>query len=336
MKYIQYVWDFLCIVYTYTEPFQIDSRKRTLKPRAVTVRAFVPGHITGLFRIHNSAPDPLHCGSTGAGFSVSLGITTSVRIEQGNSLQTDVEYNRERIDAPVTTTVVRTMAEQYGCTFSAHIQHQSNLPIGVGFGASGAGALGTALALGKLLDARLTPTEAAGFAHSADVVNHTGLGDVIGQFEGGVEVRILPGAPGIGRIVHVPYDESTQVVLAGGRGLKAKRAALVEVSWHERINRVAGELVEEMKANPSVSRFIDCSRRFADATGLATERVRSALNGLDSAGLDQSGMVMLGDSVFCFCDKESTKAAREILSLEWNTQEVMVTTIEGKGGHLIQ
>ncbi len=309
--------------------------KRAPTPSAIAIRAFVPGHITGLFRIHDSAPDTLHCGSTGAGFSVSLGTTTSVRTEEGNSLQVEVEYNGKRIDAPVTTTVVMTMAEQYECKFPVHIQHQSDLPIGVGFGASGAGALGTALALGKMMDPKMTPAKAAGFAHSAEVVNHTGLGDVIGQFEGGVEVRVLPGAPGIGRIVHVPYDHSMQVALAGGHGLKAKRAALVDAEWHERINRVAGDLIEEMKANPSILRFIDCSRRFADTTGLATERVRSTLKRLDSAGLDQSGMVMLGDSVFCFCGEENSSAATEILSQEWNTEEVMVTSVAAKGGHVL-
>ncbi|RDE14660.1 MAG: hypothetical protein C4K47_03840 [Candidatus Thorarchaeota archaeon] len=305
-------------------------------PKATAVRAFVPGHITGLFRIHDSAPDTLHCGSTGAGFSVSLGTTTSVGIQESDSLRIDVEYNGARIDAPVTTTVVRTMVEQYGGAFSVHVQHQSNLPIGVGFGASGAGALGAAFSLGMTLDPDMTPTQAAGFAHSAEVVNHTGLGDVIGQFEGGVEIRVLPGAPGIGRIIRVPYDKSIQVVLAGGHGLKAKRAALVDVTWRERINRVAGNLIEEMKASPSISRFIDCSRHFAEATGLATERVRSALNRLDSNGLNQSGMVMLGDSVFCFCDKESTSVATEILMQGWDAYEIMVTTVAAKGGRLIR
>jgi len=295
----------------------------------------VPGHITGLFRIHDDAADPLHRGSTGAGFSVSIGTTTSVTIEESSSLETRVEYNRQPMEAPVTTTVVRTMAENHRRTFAAHVEHESHLPIGVGFGASGAGALGTALALGKILDARMTPVKAAGFAHSADVLNHTGLGDVIGQFEGGVEVRVAPGAPGIGKIVHVPYNKSMQVVLSGGTGLKPKRAALVDASWRERINRVAEDLIEAMKANLSITNFVNCSRRFADATGLATDRVRSTLNRLDSAGLDQSGMVMLGDSVFCFCDKDNNTDARDILSLQWETQEIVVTTIATKGGHLI-
>jgi len=196
--------------------------------------------------------------------------------------------------------------------------------------------LGTAFALGKLLDPRIASIRAAGFAHSAEIMNHTGLGDVIGQFEGGFEVRILPGAPGIGKILHVPYDKEMQVVLAGGRGLKAKRVALVDGSWHERINRVAQNLIESIKASPTVSNFISCSRRFADATGLVTDRVRSTLSRLDSSGLHQSGMVMLGDSIFCFCDKENTTAAKDILSSEWEPQEVMVTAIAAKGGHLVR
>jgi len=298
-------------------------------------RAFAPGHITGLFRIHDSSKEPLYSGSTGAGFSVLAGTTTTVSLLESKSLDMVVEYNKKRIDAPVTTTVVRTLAEQYDQTFSAHIEHESSIPIGVGFGASGAGALSTALALGRLLDPKMTRSRAAGFAHCAEVVNHTGLGDVIGQFKGGVEVRTHPGAPGIGRIVSIPYDKELRVVLAGGEGLNAKRAALTDAAWHDRINQAADKLVESVETHRSLSMLVACSRRFAEAAGFATARVTSGLDMLDSAGLGLSAQVMLGDSIFCFCTEETTGTAVSILSNLWEPHEVMVTSVAAKGGQVI-
>jgi len=298
-------------------------------------RAFAPGHITGLFRIHDSTKEPLYTGSTGAGFSVLAGTLTTVSLLESKSLDIVVEYNKKLIDAPVTTMVARTLAEKYDQIFRARIEHESSIPIGVGFGASGAGALSTALALGRLLDPKMSRSSAAGFAHCAEVVNHTGLGDVIGQFKGGVEVRTHPGAPGIGRIVSIPYDDQIRVVLAGGQGLKAKKAALTDAAWHDKINRAADKLVESVAGHRSISTFVDCSRRFAEAAGLATDRVTSGLNMLDSAGLGLSAQVMLGDSVFCFCTEEGTGSAVDILSKLWEPHEVIVTSISAKGGQVI-
>ena len=102
------------------------------------------------------------------------------------------------------------------------VTHKSSLPSGVGFGASGAGALGTALALGHLLDSSMSETTAATYAHCAEVENYTGLGDVIAQTLGGIEIRKHPGAPGVGKVLNIPMDESQTVVLAGAPGLKTR------------------------------------------------------------------------------------------------------------------
>ena len=111
-----------------------------------TARAFVPGHITGLFRIHDTHSDPLRRGSRGAGFSISAGTLTTVTANEHQEPGITTIYNGQKIDALVTRTVVEKLSEAYGVALSVEVTHQSDLPIGVGFGASGAGALGTALA----------------------------------------------------------------------------------------------------------------------------------------------------------------------------------------------
>ncbi|MHA1480061.1 MAG: pantoate kinase, partial [Candidatus Thorarchaeota archaeon] len=289
----------------------------TLTIREKTAHTFVPGHITGLFRIHDGHENPLYRGSTGAGFSVSVGTKTSVTITEHPTLETEVEYNEQKIDGPITRTVVKRLSEIYGMPFKAKVIHQSSLPIGVGFGASGAGALGTALAICSIIDSDLTNDEIAQHAHYSDVINHAGLGDVIAQTVGGLEIRTHPGAPGIGKVTNVNYPQSIRVVLAGATGLDTKDVLTDPVS-REKINIAGDSLVSKLIVNPTLNHFIECSRMFANITGLMTERVKSALRNLDELGFNRSSMVMLGDSVFCFCENDSVPNVTSILSQFWD------------------
>ena len=92
---------------------------------------------------------------------------------------------------------------------------------------------------------------------------------------------------------------------------------------------------EQIIDNPSLDTFISCSREFTKAIGLYTERVNAALHDLDDSGLNQSSMVMLGDSVFCFCNEEQSKTAIGILTKYWNISQVQVTSISKDGGRLV-
>ena len=96
-----------------------------------SARAFVPGHITGLFRIFDENSNPLQCGSTGAGFSVEVGTYTTVSITEHKSLDITTIYNDRHVNAEVTKTVVRRLAEEYERTFKIVVKHESSLPSGV-------------------------------------------------------------------------------------------------------------------------------------------------------------------------------------------------------------
>jgi len=300
----------------------------------LVARAFVPGHITGVFRIYDDSADPLLRGSTGAGFCVKIGTITTVRVKDHSTLKVSTRYNGTRIDAQVTSTVVRLLAEECGRTIRVDVDHESSLPSGVGFGASGAGALGTAIALGHILDEDLAFSTIASFAHEAEVLNHTGLGDVIAQTKGGTEMRVRAGAPHIGALIGFPYDEDVTVVLAGAPGLQT-REVLTDPESRRRINEIGTVLVDRLEQNPSFDTFIECSREFSDAIDLKTPRVRKALGELENNGLVQSSMVMLGDSVFCFCNSTQVEDTRSILSKYWAQPEIFVTGIEERGGRLM-
>ncbi|MHA3963358.1 MAG: pantoate kinase [Candidatus Thorarchaeota archaeon SMTZ1-45] len=299
-----------------------------------TAKAFVPGHITGIFRIFDEYDDPLRCGSMGAGFSVTIGTVTSVSVVDHPTLEITTEYNKQSVDAKVTKTVVQRLAEEYERTLRVHVEHDSSLIIGAGFGASGAGALGTALAFSHLLDHDIEYEKAAGFAHTAEIMNHTGLGDVLAQTVGGIEVRLQAGGPGIGKIKRIEHQDALQAVLAGAPGLETSKV-LTNPSSRARINSIGDRLVSRIIDDPRIEILIECSREFSEKIGLRTTRVEQALANLDNVGLFNSSMVMLGDSVFCFCYEQETKIAQEILLQYWNNSEVFVSKIAPEGGRLL-
>jgi pantoate kinase len=306
----------------------------TLKPSVGTATAFVPGHITGFFRIHDASSNLLERGSTGAGFCITAGTVTTVRLIEQDEHEVLVTYNGEQIEAEITKMVVERVSELYGKRFSARVEHNSDLPIGVGYGASGAGALGTALAMNYILDSEMSPEVAAQYAHYAEVAKQGGLGDVIAQFTGGMEIRTHPGAPGIGEIEPFRCESPLSVVLAGSAGLETK-SVLSNDDYRQRINERGSQLVNDVRDRPTCEQFIEASRDFAHFTGLMSERIDAALSELDNVNLENSSMVMLGDSLFCLCSQSDVDRARNILTDYWIPEEILVTTIANRGGGIL-
>ena len=241
--------------------------------------AFVPGHITGFFSAH-PAPEPAVAGSRGAGIALSDGVTVTVTPGSGTRL------NGEAVDiAPVETVVDR-------LGVAASVDAETPLPIGAGFGVSGAVALGTALAANAAFDCGQTENELVEVAHCAEVEAGTGLGDVVAQARGGLPIRLDPGGPRHGsldglparpRIEYVTFGElSTESVLSGDT---------------DRISEAGAAALDRLLAEPTVDRFLTASREFAADAGLLTDDVRAAIEAVEAAG-GRAAMAMLGRTVF--------------------------------------
>ena len=96
--------------------------------------AFVPGHVTGFFTT-DPDDDPTKAGSRGGGVALSDGVTVTVRASEErsvalNGVDIEIEAVDRVLDALRTDVAVRA---------------ETPLPLGSGFGVSGAMALGTAL-----------------------------------------------------------------------------------------------------------------------------------------------------------------------------------------------
>lgn len=241
--------------------------------------AFVPGHVTGFFSAHPNE-DPTKAGSRGAGVTVADGVT--VRLEAGDG----VELNGE-------PTAIESVDRVLGALrATAHVVIETDLPLGAGFGVSGAAALGTALATNAVFGRGLSENELVTIAHGAEVQAGTGLGDVVAQARGGVPIRLEPGSPAHGAMDGIPARGTVEYISFGE--LQTEEIISGETDELSAAGRQAlASLVEE----PTVETFIEASRRFAREAELLTPRVRETIDDVSEAG-GEASMAMLGETVF--------------------------------------
>jgi pantoate kinase len=248
--------------------------------------AFVPGHVTGFFSPVPDA-DPVRAGSRGAGVTLADGVRVTVC--EGN---TGLTLDGEAVEvAPVAGVL-----DGLGVADEARVRAESDLPLGTGFGVSGALALGTALAANRAFDCGRSENELVGLAHRAEVRAGTGLGDVVAQAHGGVPIRLAPGAPGHGRLDGVPDCGRVEYVTFGGLSTPDVLAGDTDA-----IVAAGDAALERLTERPTLDRLLAESRRFARESGLLTERCREVVEAVADAG-GTASMVMLGETVFALDD----------------------------------
>lgn len=301
-----------------------------------SVHAFSPGHITGFFQICDESEKPLEKGSRGAGVSVSKGVTTTVEVEPANSSRVQIEINGDSaIHAPVSEGVVtRFLERRPKQSYDIRVYHNVDLPIGAGFGMSGAGALSLALALNEAAGFNLTRLEAAQIAHIVEVQQHTGLGTVIAEMVGGIEIRSTAGGPGIGQVETLPVREEFRVVCLPLGSIPTPQY-LTDPETRKRINERGGLLTDALRANPTVGNFLEYSRHFAEYIGLLSERVKGVLQETDKAGFTCSTAIF-GENVFSIVTPDQAKQLANIFECHSDPEhEVLVMEIDCKGARVI-
>jgi pantoate kinase len=253
------------------------DRERTTEHEA---SAFVPGHVTAFFSVHRGE-NPETTGSRGAGITLSDGVTIGVKPTEETRVSLDGEKAEVR--------PVERVLDAMGVT--ARVRIDTELPVGAGFGVSGAAALGTALAANRAARCGYTENELVRTAHVAEVRAGTGLGDVVAQARGGAPVRLEPGAPehgvldGVAETARIEYasfgDLSTSEVISGGT---------------ERLSRAGEEALSELRERPTLPRMLALGREFARETELLVPEVATAIEDVGDVG-GEATMAMLGRTV---------------------------------------
>jgi len=244
-------------------------------------QAFVPGHVTGFFTV-DRAEDPTKAGSRGAGITLTEGVTVTVRPAE----EAAVVLNGDSVAMAAVERVLDALEVR------AQVRGVTDLPVGAGFGVSGAVALGAALACNRAFDRRLSTYELATIAHGAEVQADTGLGDVVAQRHGGVPIRLEPGSPqhnkmdaipALARIEYRTFGDLPTAEVIGGDTDALTQAGV----------RALSDVVQE----PTLASFMQAARSFSREAGLLTAQVQEVIRDVTDAG-GEAAMGMLGETVF--------------------------------------
>ncbi len=212
------------------------------------VEVRVPLHITGFWKPVYTE-DPVTTGSLGAGVNIEPKLIVKASLSSTSKLY----LNDERL---LSVDSVNNVFNSVNCGLV--VRGYTKAPLGAGYGLSAALALAASVAASVLCGGE-TLEKAALRAHVAEVKAGTGLGDVIAEFYGGFEVRVKPGPPGVGEVVHIPFNPKVKV-LTVPLGRRSTRVMLSE--YTSDLARLAGELVEKLIENPSLENFIEYSSLF--------------------------------------------------------------------------
>ncbi|MCG7841342.1 MAG: pantoate kinase [Methanomassiliicoccales archaeon] len=283
-------------------------------------KAFCPGHITGLFQVCEHE-DGLTCGSRGAGLSISLGVISEVEVKEGTG-KIDIWLNGLKAQAPVTEHAVRSLLGDRRLDVKVHNELQ--MPLAQGFGTSAAGSLSAAWALASLID--LPEGEAYAAAHSAEIVNRTGMGDVSGIMRGGIELRKKPGLPPIGDVQRMNGHMNLVLAIVGPSIPTAEMLGKKEVQEH--INAVGERCVDGLMQEPTLDNFFRMSNEFMEGSGLSTPEVRRAV--WEAKKWGWASQAMIGNSIFA--TGPDLTLLREALSAYGET---FLCTLDVKGPRLL-
>ena len=277
-----------------------------------TCSAFSPCQITGFFTVHDHYLDSARVRSTGAGVNLEQGVTTKVTLSKAQKCRLSVGLNNHRLSRPV---VSKGVVDEYLRSAEGHwrvrVEHQCKLPIGAGYGTSGAGATSLSLALNEAFGGRLSRISALRIAYVADVRARTGLGTVASVSAGGLAVRVKPGAPGIGNVRKIATPSGIRIV-SGSFGKLSKPRILSNRRLTGRVNTCSRGLVARLLREGSASNFVSLSSKFGDCLGLASGRLRGVLDSLDQRGVVAS-MMMLGDGAFCIVPRKEASGVARLL-----------------------
>jgi len=253
--------------------------------RNISARSFSPAHISGIFII-DIGKSPSFSGSMGCGLCLEDGAETKVSLAS----KTEIKINGIFDEAVTTQSVVKLMSP-----IPVLVETKLNIPVGCGLGASGAGALSTALALNEALSLNRTLGEVAKIAHIAEVANRTGLGDVTGQTFGGLVLRYKAGAPFSENIDKIPCgDFIISWVSFGGISTKS---VLTDDLKKKSINRAGKSRFKELLKKPTLLNFFEQSYAFAKDIELMSHEVREAIEAVEAVG-GLASQAMLGNTVF--------------------------------------
>ena len=277
------------------------------------------GHVTLLFTVSDQSDDPVEQGSLGAGICVEDGVEAIARGEEGGP-GLSVRFVDAEADPTLYEDVLGLLVEEVPEVgdVSWEINVRLALPTSQGFGMSGSGAIAAAMAFQRAMG---LPHEESlrrcySVAHRVERARSTGLGDVTALAAGGVERRLVAGAPYHGALLEngpgraEGWTCNTPVVLAWRPDAGKHTSGYIDdAQWKKSISEAGAKQMERLSLGEwDQSRWLglmDAAHAFAEDSGLLKDASRTELLSTASEVIEASGMrdeasallCMLGESV---------------------------------------
>ena len=275
---------------------------------------FCPAHITGFFKAYldDNVQKVSSLGSTGAGFSIKKGVTTSVKINQRGIQESNYKITIHGY-IPDQTNVSEFVLKEFLKLgdFSEKffdITHEILVPIGYGLGSSSATALSLAFALDKALNTKLEKTQIGQIAHNAEINCKTGLGDVLASFHGGFEIRTKAGAPGVGQVKKLEAGKLSILMICFSP-ISTNKFIKENLS---QINGVGEKMVNRLLESKDYKQFQDMSLEFAKYVGIMTPRLSKVIQELSEHKI-KCGVAIFGETVFSMVQENELQMVYNIL-----------------------
>jgi pantoate kinase len=284
--------------------------------REVKIVVKVPHRISGFFEIVDKLngveiKDPQLIGSRGAGFNIKhFGITEITRQDPKDPSYSTCQIfinGTELNEKAETTHFIFNYLKQYFPKAShVIIEHNFDLPVGCGYGASGSGALGVVYGLNSLLKLNISDFEKGKIAHIAEVSNKTGLGTICGQLGGGMCILKEPGYPCISERIQFPSDLS---IICGSFGMIPTKSILNDPNLNLNIKNAGKDALIKLLHDPTIYTFMNASIEFVQKTHileiLHLNSTRDLIEDLNKLKIIGASMNQLGKSVFAVCNKKN-------------------------------
>ncbi len=242
------------------------------------MKVAIPPHITG-FWIPYLSLDPLLSGSVGAG------LTLHPPIEIEESERSEIRVNGRKLSFfPPERTI-----EQVTGLGPIGVEVNGSVDLGEGYGMSSAISLGLSI---YSLNRRRRPSleEAARIAHLAEVLNRTGLGDVIAEITGGGLVqRVRPGPPGIGDAVRIQVNSKRIKVVTAHSG-RLTTPEMLRTYWAS-TTYCGFRALNKFMESPSLESFLSASHEFSLCTGMLDKSLEKKLDTLLAKPLKKGGLL---------------------------------------------
>lgn len=308
-----------------------------------TAEAFAPGAISSFFEIHNTTADgtPItdleRVGARGGGFGIQKGVHTKVMLEEAdvNSLRVFIN-SQPTVEAKTTETVIQTLLNQTSKKYVVRVEHQIDVPIGMGFGTSAGGALTAGLALREALALPLTYNQIGKIAHVSEIQCQTGLGTVSSLTVGGGLILVTePGAPGICQIDRIPISPD-YVIVAGFYDSRIPKTVLSSPERKVQINRYGKKMLKQILVEPTLENFLASCWTFAQEAGFATENVRQLVHLAKKAGAVGATQNMIGEAVHAVVLEENAFSVAEAFKQVLPNEKILTAKIDFQGARMVR